>query len=62
MQLETAGKVIEIRPLTISIGNIDDEFQADRILEWLKQEINAAWQRRNRISPRHQGWLNKDFN
>ncbi|MCK8603671.1 hypothetical protein [Desulfoferrobacter suflitae] len=60
LRLKTAGKVIEIQSRTIFISNLDDEFQADRILEWLKKEINTAWKRRHHIKPRYEGLLQKN--
>lgn len=60
LRLETAGKIIVIRSRTISISNIDDESEADRILQWLRKEINAAWKRRHHITPRYEGLLSKN--
>ena len=32
-----------------------DEEEAEKILEWLKREINDAWEKRNEIKPRYEG-------
>jgi ArsR family metal-binding transcriptional regulator len=45
------GKLITVHPDRIAINALKDEEEADRILEWLKREINEAWERRNEITP-----------
>jgi ArsR family metal-binding transcriptional regulator len=35
----------------IAINALKDEGEADKILEWLKQEINQAWRNRAMIKP-----------
>jgi len=30
---------------------LEEEAEADKILEWLKQEINEAWENRGKIEP-----------
>ena len=39
----------------IAINALRDEAEADKILEWLKREINAAWVKRERIEPSYEG-------
>lgn len=34
---------------------MEDEAEASKIVEWLKREINAAWENRHAITPRYQG-------
>lgn len=45
------GKLITVHPDHIAINALRDADEADKILEWLKREINAAWENRDRITP-----------
>ena len=45
------GKLITLTSREIAINIVKDEAEAEAILEWLKQEINAAWERRGEITP-----------
>lgn len=45
------GRLITIHPDKIAINALESAEQADRILEWLKNEINDIWERRNEIEP-----------
>jgi ArsR family metal-binding transcriptional regulator len=49
------GKFITVHGRKIAINALRDEDEADRILEWLKREINAAWEKRNEIEPSYEG-------
>ena len=49
------GRFITVHGREIAINALRDEEEADRILEWLKREINAAWQNRENIQPSHEG-------
>jgi ArsR family metal-binding transcriptional regulator len=49
------GKLITVHPLAIAINALKDEGEADKILEWMKREINDAWENRDKISPRYEG-------
>ena len=49
------GKIITIHPREIAINALKDEEEANKILEWLKREINEAWEKREEIKPRHEG-------
>lgn len=49
--LRTHGKLITLHPREIAINALKDEAEADKILEWLKQEINEAWEKRDGIDP-----------
>lgn len=49
------GKIITVHPRQIAINALTDEKEADKILEWLKREINAAWEKRDHIRPSYQG-------
>ena len=45
------GQLITLTSHEIAINIVKDEVEAKDILEWLKQEINAAWERRVEITP-----------
>jgi ArsR family metal-binding transcriptional regulator len=45
------GKLITVHPDKIAINALRDEEEANRILEWLKREINEAWDKRAEIEP-----------
>jgi ArsR family metal-binding transcriptional regulator len=45
------GKLITIHPQKIAINALKDEAEATKIIEWLKREINSAWENRNEIEP-----------
>ena len=49
------GKIITVHPREIAVNALKDEEEADRILEWLKREINEAWEKRAEIEPRYEG-------
>ena len=49
------GKIITVHPREIAANALKDEEVADRIPEWLKREINEAWEKRNEIEPRYEG-------
>ncbi len=49
------GKLITVHPEKIAINALKDEEEADKILEWLKNEINEAWDRRDEIEPSYEG-------
>ena len=48
------GKLITIHPRKIAINALKDEAAADKILEWLKGEINATWEKRAEIEPKYE--------
>jgi ArsR family metal-binding transcriptional regulator len=45
------GKLITVHPDKIAINALRDEEEADKILEWLKREINETWEKRAEIEP-----------
>lgn len=49
------GKLITVHAHKIAINALQDEEQARKIVEWLKREINDAWERRDQIVPSFQG-------
>ncbi|MEE9120919.1 MAG: (Fe-S)-binding protein [Syntrophobacteria bacterium] len=51
LTLRTHGKLITLHPREIAINALKDEAEADKILEWLKQGINEAWEKRDGIDP-----------
>lgn len=52
---KTHGKIITVHSKEIAINALKDEEEADKILEWLKREINETWERRNEITPSFEG-------
>ena len=46
------GKIMTVHPREIAVNALKDEEEADKILEWLKREINEAWEKRTEIEPR----------
>ena len=51
LTFKNQGKLITLHPQMIAINALRDEAEADKILEWLKQEINEAWEKRDGIDP-----------
>jgi ArsR family metal-binding transcriptional regulator len=49
------GKLITVHAQQIAINALKDEEEAEKILQWLKQEINDAWAKRDKIKPSFQG-------
>lgn len=49
------GRLITVHARMIAINALRDEQEADHILEWLRREINDAWENRDRIGPRFIG-------
>lgn len=45
------GKIIKVDGREIAINALKDESEADRLLEWMKNEINETWENRDHISP-----------
>jgi ArsR family metal-binding transcriptional regulator len=45
------GKLITIHGRKIAVNALKDEAEAQKIVEWLKREINAAWENRADIEP-----------
>ena len=48
------GKLITVHRDRIAVNALKNEEEADKILEWLKREINQAWADRETISPRYE--------
>ena len=49
------GKFITVHGRKIAINALSDEAEADRILDWLKREVNNAWENRTSIEPSYEG-------
>ena len=49
------GKLITVQGKQIAVNALKDEAEADKILKWLKREINTAWSQRERIEPSTEG-------
>ena len=51
----TSGKLITVHGRQIAVNALKDEEEAGKILEWLKREINDAWENRHAIAPSYEG-------
>jgi ArsR family metal-binding transcriptional regulator len=51
----THGKIITVHPREIAVNALKNEEEADKIIEWLKREINEAWEKRDEIEPKYEG-------
>ncbi len=49
------GKLITVHSRKIAINALKDEDEARKIVEWLKREINDAWDKRDEIEPSFTG-------
>ena len=49
------GKLITVHGDKIAINALRDEAEADKILEWLKREINDTWNNHDNIDPSYEG-------
>ncbi len=49
------GKLITVQGEQISINALKTEGEAEKILEWLKKEINQTWENRHDITPSYEG-------
>jgi ArsR family metal-binding transcriptional regulator len=45
------GRIIKVAAREIAVNALKDQDEAERILSWLKDEINRAWEDRESISP-----------
>lgn len=54
LTLRVHGKLITLHSRDIFVNALQDDREAERICEWLKQEINDAWERRDEIEPTYQ--------
>ncbi|MDY0040037.1 MAG: (Fe-S)-binding protein [Desulforhabdus sp.] len=49
------GKLIAVHPRKIAVNALRDETEAEKILTWLRDEVNSAWENRATIEPRFEG-------
>ncbi len=49
------GRIIRVAAREIAVNALADETEADRILAWLKDEINQVWKNRSAITPSYAG-------
>jgi ArsR family metal-binding transcriptional regulator len=45
------GRLISVTECTITVNAVQDEDQGRKIIEWIKREINDAWENRDNIEP-----------
>ena len=55
LTLRSLGKLITVHSDKAAINALKDETEARKIAEWLKNEINAAWDGRDEITPCYHG-------
>ena len=48
------GKLITLHPREIAVNALKDEAEAEKILEWLKREINETWAKREEVEPSYE--------
>ena len=46
------GKLITLHSREIAVNALKEEAEADKILAWLKEQINETWERRDQIEPK----------
>ncbi len=46
------GKLISIYSRKICVNALSDQAEGEKIVEWLREEINDTWERRQEIQPR----------
>ncbi len=49
------GKIITVHARKIAVNALKDAEEAEKILQWLKREINEVWERREEIKPSYEG-------
>ena len=49
------GKLLTVHRQKIAVNALKDEAEARKILEWMKREINNAWEKHDTITPRYEG-------
>jgi ArsR family metal-binding transcriptional regulator len=52
LTLRVHGKLITLHAREIYVNALNDETEAEKILKWLKSEINTAWEKRTEIEPK----------
>jgi ArsR family metal-binding transcriptional regulator len=51
LTIRAHGKLITVHGREIYVNALKDETEADKILEWLRKQINQAWEDRDNIKP-----------
>jgi ArsR family metal-binding transcriptional regulator len=51
LTLKLQGKLITLHSRDIAVNALKDEAEAEKILTWLKREINHTWAKRGEIEP-----------
>jgi ArsR family metal-binding transcriptional regulator len=51
LTLKYRAKMITLTAHEVAINIVQDQTEAEEILEWLRREINATWERRGEIVP-----------
>jgi len=54
LTLRVHGKLITLHAREIFVNALKDEGEAEKILQWLKKEINETWDRRTEIEPTYE--------
>jgi ArsR family metal-binding transcriptional regulator len=49
----TEGRLISVQADMVTVNAVKDEAQGRKIVEWIKREINDAWENRDDIEPRN---------
>ncbi|MDR3567288.1 MAG: (Fe-S)-binding protein [Syntrophobacteraceae bacterium] len=49
------GKLIAVHSKKICVNALKDESEGEKIIEWLKREVNETWERRGEIVPSFEG-------
>jgi ArsR family metal-binding transcriptional regulator len=57
LTLRSQGKLITVLSDKAAINALKDEQEARTIVEWLKREINAAWDKKDEIEPSYEGQI-----
>jgi ArsR family metal-binding transcriptional regulator len=52
LTLRVHGKLITLHAREIFVNALNDEIEAEKILDWLRSEINDAWEKRGEIEPK----------
>ena len=55
VMFRSRGRLITVHAREIAVNALKDEAEADKILEWLKREINQSWDNRTAITPSTEG-------
>lgn len=54
LTLRMGGKLVTLHSSEIFLNAMNNQSEATKILEWLKSEINDAWEQRSDIAPLHE--------